>query len=398
MIKQMFKLIWNRKRRNFLMMTGIFISFFSLFLVTTTINYNLGNYLKPLGFDYRDVWYISMDWNIQSGDEVSGTMRQVENALRAIPEVESFTYSRSYLFMPAATSMDNFTFNGKTLNSHYVEGGDNFAKIIKLDMVKGRWFDQRDNVATRIPIVINRRLQEKLIGDAPVIGAILTCDDDEYEVIGLVDEFRNGGQLTGTKNMVFMRVELDDKQGWDRFSSTEFGRILLRVRPGSGVDVEERILNRVAAVAKDWTLSITRLEDVRRSANRTSMIFPVILAVICVFLIINVALGLFGVIWYNTNRRRAEIGLRRAMGSTVRQVYSQIVGEALVLSTFGIVIGLFFAVQFPLLNLIPFIATGTYLLSIVIAVVLIYLITVVCALYPSALAVGIQPAIALHDE
>ncbi|MCK5077291.1 MAG: hypothetical protein KAR38_12995, partial [Calditrichia bacterium] len=90
MIKQMFKLIWNRKRSNFLMMTGIFISFFVLFMVMVTINYNLNNYTKPLGFNYKNVWKIGVDWKSMPGDEVKSKLQQIEYILRAFPEVESY--------------------------------------------------------------------------------------------------------------------------------------------------------------------------------------------------------------------------------------------------------------------------------------------------------------------
>ena len=54
MIQHFFKLIWNRKKTNFMTSLGIFISFIVLFLVITTIVYNIGNYLKPLGFEYKE--------------------------------------------------------------------------------------------------------------------------------------------------------------------------------------------------------------------------------------------------------------------------------------------------------------------------------------------------------
>ena len=76
----------------------------------------------------------------------------------------------------------------------------------------------------------------------------------------------------------------------------------------------------------------------------------IIMVIVAGFLIINVALGLFGVLWYNINKRRGEIGLRRAVGATGNSISKQLVGEAMVLSTISLIIGSFFAVQFPLLN------------------------------------------------
>ena len=71
----------------------------------------------------------------------------------------------------------------------------------------------------------------------------------------------------------------------------------------------------------------------------------IILIIVAGFLIINVALGLFGVLWYNINLRKSEIGLRRAVGASGNAVSKQLVGEALVLATFALIIGSFFAIH-----------------------------------------------------
>ncbi|MCK5330614.1 MAG: ABC transporter permease [Candidatus Marinimicrobia bacterium] len=405
MIKQMFKLIWNRRRRNSLMIIGIFISFFSLFLVMTTINYNLGNYLKPLGFDYDDVWYLSIDWKTQDSETVATTLRQLENTLNSQPEIISQAYSISYLFMPSATSMDDYHYAGKTANCHLFQTGDDFPDVLNLDIVKGRWFGPQDNAANHIPVVLNKYAVEALFaGDDPIGKIIYGKDQDfqgeneEFKVVGLIDEFRNGGEFTGSKKVLLRRASLENDLTRDFLKESFFIRILFRVRPGTTMDFEERLMKQVTHVARDWMINIDQLDSARISANKQSMIIPTIMAIICGFLIINVALGLFGMIWYNTNRRKAEIGLRRAMGSTERQIYFQIVGESLVLATFGMITGIFFAVQLPLLGLIPFISTMTYAVSILLSILVIYLITIVCALYPSNLAASLQPAIALHDE
>jgi putative ABC transport system permease protein len=125
---------------------------------------------------------------------------------------------------------------------------------------------------------------------------------------------------------------------------------------------------------------------------------PIALAIVCGFLSINVALGLFGVIWYSTNRRKAEIGLRRALGANTRAIYAQIIGETLALATVGIVFGCFLAFQFPILDVIGFIEDSVYYYAFAASIIGIYAIAAICALYPSWLAARIQPAEALHNE
>ncbi|HEY0176662.1 MAG TPA: FtsX-like permease family protein, partial [Pedobacter sp.] len=122
-----------------------------------------------------------------------------------------------------------------------------------------------------------------------------------------------------------------------------------------------------------------------------------ILLVISGFLIFNVALGLFGVLWYNISKRRGEIGLRRAIGASAVSVYGQLVGEALVLATFSLIIGSFFAVQFPLLHVFD-LPASVYLTSILLSILFIYLLVIICSLYPGKQAAAIHPAVALHED
>jgi putative ABC transport system permease protein len=55
--------------------------------------------------------------------------------------------------------------------------------------------------------------------------------------------------------------------------------------------------------------------------------------VVSSFLLINVALGLFGILNVSIAKRRSEIGLRRALGATGRGISRQFVGEMWVLTT-----------------------------------------------------------------
>jgi putative ABC transport system permease protein len=89
--------------------------------------------------------------------------------------------------------------------------------------------------------------------------------------------------------------------------------------------------------------------------------------------------------------------VRRALGATASAISGQVLGEILVLTTFGLALGLLVAVQFPLLGVLG-VAPGVYFLAMALAVVGLYLLAAVCALYPSQLAARIQPAVALREE
>ena len=148
---------------------------------------------------------------------------------------------------------------------------------------------------------------------------------------------------------------------------------------------------------KDSNVEIEHLTDKRKSINYFALVPMIVLSIVAFFLITNVALGLFGVLWYNINKRRGEIGLRRAVGASGRSVAAQLVGEALILSTLSLIIGVFFAIQFPLLNVFD-LPAGTYITALILSVVFIYLVVFICSLYPGRQAAAIYPAVALHEE
>ena len=399
MIKHFFKLMWNKKRTNFMTSLGVFVSFIVMFLVLTTVIYNISNYLKPLGFSYKDVWYITMDWKDSSQEEIKETLLQFENAFRSFSEIEGFAYSESFIFTPAVMNMTNYEYNGREIKCNIRYASDDFADVMGVEILEGRWFDESDNASSKNPLIINEYAKEEIFGNDIALGKVLHRDETEYIVIGVIDEFRNAGQFSGSSTISFRRISLNLEHELSRFGSEAMGsRILLKMKPGTPFQFEETLTKSLSNIAKDWQIKMNTLELLKKSATLQTLIFPVILIVVCGFLVINVALGLFGVIWYNTNRRKSEIGLRRALGSSAMEIYKQIIGEALVLSTFAMIFGSFFALQFPLLGIFSFIDTKIYILAYISAIMLIYVITALCALYPSKLASNLEPAEALHYE
>ncbi len=399
MIKHLFKIIWNRKRTNFTTSLGIFISFIVLFIVSSFIVYTVRNYITPLGFDYKNVWYLTMDWKDNSQEEIKELLIQIENSLKGFAEIEDFAYSNSLIFIPSAMSMTHYEYDGKEYHLSIRNGSDDFDDVLELNVIEGRWFDESDNASNKHPLVLNQRAKKEIFGDDIALGKILKVGETEYRIIGIIDEFKNGGLFSSVKKISFRRISLNSDTEMSRFTKDAFlNRILLKMKPGTDIRFEEILTNKVSNIAKDWQIRVNSLEDIKNSASLQSLIFPIIFAVVCGFLIINVGLGLFGVIWYNTNRRKSEIGLRRALGSTAKNIHGQIVGEALVLSTFALIFGSIFALQFPILGIIPIFDPAIYTIAYFVSIAVIYILTSICAMYPSRIAAGIEPAEALRDE
>lgn len=58
------------------------------------------------------------------------------------------------------------------------------------------------------------------------------------------------------------------------------------------------------------------------------------------FFLVNVFLAVIGTFWFHVSRRRSELGLRMAMGSTRKGIEGLMIGEGLLLLTIASVPGL----------------------------------------------------------
>ncbi len=96
MIRHVFRLIWNRKRTNLLMMTEIFVSFLVLFAVVGLGVYTADNWRRPIGYSIDRVWNIQIDMKQVSDDSFDEaqqeTTRQLLLALREFSEIEHRAY------------------------------------------------------------------------------------------------------------------------------------------------------------------------------------------------------------------------------------------------------------------------------------------------------------------
>ncbi|TGE14739.1 ABC transporter permease [Hymenobacter elongatus] len=397
MIRHIFILIWNRKRSNFLLITEILLSFFVLFVVSVLLVSNYYNYRQPMGFESANVWESRVTPGLDTTDR-NGTFLLLLQELRGTPGVVAVTQtSDNTPFSFNNMNTDEYHYKGKQgpLTERY-DADDELARVLGLKAVEGRWFDRRDDGARRTPVVVNRKFAESLFGSESPVGKVLTNTrtPEEWLIVGLVDTYRSGSDFAANEPAIFCRRVL---QGDTRIGSREDPLLLIQVQAGSGAVLEQQLVRKIARVTKGWKANMTTLEENRQDKMKVMLTPLVALALVGLFLIINVALGLFGVLWYNISQRKAEIGLRRALGATGNSISGQFLGEMLVVTTLGVFGGLLLAVQFPLLGVFG-LDPEVYLLAIALATMLVYVLTAVCAFQPSRIAAGILPAVSLRED
>jgi putative ABC transport system permease protein len=162
--------MWNKKGSHTLLIVEILASFLVLFGVTSLIVYNLDNYRQPLGFDYKNVWVITMNRNDTPDSVAVPVMDQVKARMRGYPEVASVTFfgfNTPYSMNTAGGGVSNGTADAQI--DHFHTDLD-MARTLNVPVAEGRWFDRSDEAPNARTVVINRALAKALFGDEPALG------------------------------------------------------------------------------------------------------------------------------------------------------------------------------------------------------------------------------------
>lgn len=390
MIRQAIKLIWNQRRKHLGLSFEIFFSFLVLFAVFSFGFNNLDKYLQPLGFEYEDIWTFQFNRATQNDSLALVIDEIVRQQLNNYPEVEAVSFCN---YNVPFSGSENTTLVGHgnaayDTQIHWVD--DNYFNTLQLDLLAGRFFGPEDRGLGKVPVVITEDLANFLFPEGDPLGKTLDRIDDieePHQIVGITRNYRYKGGVMGVPHALFFQKSPEQL----------LPNILLKVKAGTGAAFEARLMRNLQQIVPESNVEVKYMEDMRDDYLLLAVVPVLIFSIIGAFLIFNVALGLFGVLYQNINHRKQEIGVRRAIGSTQSGVSKQFVLEIAVLASMSLVLGLFFAIQFPLLDVFG-LKPGIYLLAIAFAVISIYLLVVICALIPSRQAAQLHPAMALREE
>lgn len=395
MIRHLLKLVWNRKGSTALLMLEIAISFLVLVGVGAFTLHYLSNWRQPLGYRWQDVWVVEVDKNVTTDDEWTAEqatqMRQLLREIAQLPRVEAVAGA---LVTPYSLGGSNgpVSHESRSTMTYVNEVTDGFAQTMSLRLVQGRWFGRQDDGAAQRPVVVNQRLAEELLPGIDPVGKVVHRGEALVRIVGVVDDFRQWGELSSSELYLFERIP--EVYGGERPPQ----RVLLRMAPGTPAAYEREVLARLTPIVPGWSFEVAPLAQQRHGRLQLTLAPLAIAGVIAGFLLLMVGLGLLGVLWQNVTRRTRELGLRRAAGARRAAIHRQILLELVLITSLALAPALLIVLQLPLLGMLGSVQPTVFAAAVAVALVAIYLLSLVCGLYPSWIAVRSEPAEALRWE
>ncbi len=277
-------------------------------------------------------------------------------------------------------------------NTAYANSADEgFFETLRIPMVAGRGFDQRDRPAPNKPataVIINERMARHYFGTRNPVGEKIVLSTP-FEVVGVVKDVKNTSLRDPMKDVTYRPISTD---GW--------GAVMARARPGvTTTAVEAEIRAAFGAVAKQVPLELAPLEDaVQKTIGRDRLVAQ-LSAVFGMLGILLASMGLYAAIAHTVNSRTREIGIRMAIGGSTRDVMGMVLKESVRVTAIGVVIGVPVAIAGShLIGSLLFEVAPADPAALVASTILLGITALLAAWIPSRRAARINPSRTLKYE
>jgi predicted permease len=332
---------------------------------------------------------------------------RVLEEVRALPGVESAGYTTfapltirggSVLAAPEdAPPPTPETFQRYIVSDRVITSG--YLEALGLPLIDGRAFDQRDTLDSASPtVLINQTMAARYWPDETAVGKRFRRggrDETWWTVIGVVGDMRQVG-LTLPAEAELYRLGTSTSSN-DAFS---WPRHLLVRTATEPLPLANSVRDAIWRIDADQPVSTLRtMSDIfdQELANRDTQL--TLVGAFAALALLLAAVGLYGVLSYSVAQRKAEIGLRIALGAHGGTVVLAVVRGALLLTCLGLAVGVAIALALTrLLESFLFDVSGTDILSFGSAATLLLVVTAVAAYAPARRAAKVDPVAALRDE
>jgi putative ABC transport system permease protein len=335
-------------------------------------------------------------WDLEYAD--------VDRLKAMVPELETVSPSVS-LWGKSVTRDEN------TSSRAVVKGARaDYANIETPKIKYGRWINDADNLQERKVCVIGKRVYEELFpeGGSP-LGERISIDGSYYTVIG-VDWRDSGGISINGSASDAVTIPINQARKAYNLGKTVH---LLCFTAKEGVTMSDITPRVREIIARQHYIEPT--DEQAMFLLNTQLIFGIVdnlfkginflIWLIGLGTLLAGVIGVSNIMMVSVKERTTEIGIRRAIGATPRQILGQIISESIVLTLVAGMIGIVFSVL--ILSGVELAMTTDGVLkaafqvpfgTAVLAALLLTVLGVLAGLMPALRAMQIKPVDAMRDE
>lgn len=282
-----------------------------------------------------------------------------------------------------------------------------YQDLANIQITEGRFLLPTDDQIQSSVCVIGSRVAQVLFPSQPALGRPIKINQVWMRVVGVIkdrnlarDDFQ-GVSLKGEQNKIYLPLQTALRRFAFKPLENEIDEFRVQLRPGESSATAaasiDYLLQKRHKGSADYELVVP--EALLDQNRKTQNIFTIVMACIAGISLLVGGMGVMNIMLASVLERTAEIGLRRALGATERDIQRQFLLETFTVSSVGGLIGILFG--FFLSGAIAFFAgwaVGWSLWAIILSVGVCSLVGLVFGIYPAVKASRLNPIEALRHD
>jgi putative ABC transport system permease protein len=398
----------TKKSRTFMTMLGIIIGISSVIIIVSVgggAQSLILNQVKGMGSNLIGIFPGASE---ESGPPPSAL--GIVNTTLKNADLDAIMKNNSVPNAIAVTYYDRgvgtFQWREKKYDGTFVGTTASYTKVHDVEMARGRFFSEDEEKDLARVVVLGAEVAEELFGDNDPIGKNIKIKKEEFKVIGVVEKrgtqlFENQDALSfipistaqkimlGVNYVSLARVQIDAEENTDQGVADI--RALLRDR--HNLDKNE---------PDDFSIR-PQTQAIEIFSSITDSLTYFLAAIAAISLLVG-GIGIMNIMLIAVVERTREVGLRKALGAKNKNILSQFLAEAIVVTLSGGIIGVIFGILISFLVAIIarqlgfewdlIISYKAILLSCSISI----LIGLIFGIYPAERAAKLNPIEALRYE
>jgi len=287
--------------------------------------------------------------------------------------------------------------------STQVTGSDNqYFKVTNRSIRTGRLFSDSELRSGAAVCIIGETVRKKLFGGQEALGANIRLERLSCQVIGVLEA--KGQSTMGMDQDDIVVIPLRTYQR--RISGNQDVAMLqVSVQQGASTDKAQRDIRllmrerRHLSPSDDDNFNVMDMKEIAKMLTGTTQLLTALLSAVAAVSLLVGGIGIMNIMLVSVTERTREIGIRLAIGAFEREVLMQFLVEAVVLSSFGGLIGIVLAlggsVWLASVLRVPFVFNAGI---VVIAFLFSAAVGVIFGYFPALKAARLDPIEALRYE
>ncbi len=215
-------------------------------------------------------------------------------------------------------------------------------EIFNLEVERGRYFDQFDLDSHARVAVIGSTIAEDYFGTVDPLRHKLKIKGFNFEVVGVLASKGQGSFINYNKSVLTPYTSIQT----DVLGIKYFQRVAVEAESEEAIPAVIEDVKRVLRDNHDISdpdkddFTIQTQKDIAQSVGTITGILTVLLASVAAISLIVGGVGIMNIMFVSVTERTREIGLRKALGATNRNILTQFLVEAAVLTISGGIVGI----------------------------------------------------------